>query len=238
MNQLLKVALLIALTCSLLLGTGLAENATLESVYNLPLDNVDFWLDPELDYLVVGYHQPISEEFMAEVEKRIVLIPNFVDGDTIGVEAATFLAFSRLQYDLRTNYGVEIALYDAYRTVADQTWLIESGLATFKTGEPGYSEHHTGLLLDVIVRAGEYYYNEAAITRDDIPEEVKTSPNFEIFRSKLADYGFILRFPEGKEDITGVPYTPSEIRFVGSSEIAHEITDNGLTLEEYVSGLN
>ena len=53
----------------------------------------------------------------------------------------------------------------------------------------------------------------------------------------LADFGFIDRYPGGKEQITGFPSEPYEIRFVGSAEVAHAIMDNGLCLEEYISNL-
>ena len=49
---------------------------------------------------------------------------------------------------------------------------------------------------------------------------------------RLADYGFILRYPEGKEDITGYAYEPWHIRYVGK-EAAKEMYEQNLTLEEY-----
>ena len=55
--------------------------------------------------------------------------------------------------------------------------------------------------------------------------------------AKLAEFGFILRYLEGKEAITGYGYEPWHIRYVGSSEIAKEITDKGITLEEYLNVL-
>jgi len=53
-----------------------------------------------------------------------------------------------------------------------------------------------------------------------------------------ADYGFILRFPKGKESITGVIYEAWHFRYVGDTEIAHEIMDNNLCLEEYLAKTN
>ena len=47
-----------------------------------------------------------------------------------------------------------------------------------------------------------------------------------------ADYGFIIRYPAGKEDITGFMYEPWHVRYVGK-ELARTLTDQGLTLEEY-----
>ena len=74
----------------------------------------------------------------------------------------------------------------------------------------------------------EIWYTETA-------ERQKTIPFFKLLHETLADFGFIDRYPAGKEDITGMPCLPYLIRFVGSSEVAHAIMDNGLCLEEYVA---
>jgi D-alanyl-D-alanine carboxypeptidase len=51
---------------------------------------------------------------------------------------------------------------------------------------------------------------------------------------ELPNHGFILRLLKGKEKITGYSYEPWHIRYVGSVEVAQEITDSGLVLEEYL----
>ena len=51
---------------------------------------------------------------------------------------------------------------------------------------------------------------------------------------KLPEYGFILRYPQDKDDATGYSYEPWHIRYIGSPEIAKEITEKGVTLEEYL----
>ena len=55
--------------------------------------------------------------------------------------------------------------------------------------------------------------------------------------AKLADHGFILRYLDGKEDITGYSYEPWHIRYVNDVSIAKEIMDKGITLEEYLGKL-
>jgi len=235
-SRMLKI-LSLALCLSLILP-GLALAEPMGTVYRLPKDNVDFALDPNLDYLVVGQHQPISEEFRIAVEKRLVTIPNDVDGDFTGVENATYSAYTLMRRDLLVNYGIEIGLYDGYRTLSDHQWLIDIGAISPDSIPAGYSEHHTGLLLNIVVKIGEYYYNEAAVLLDDtLPEEVRTSTAFATLRTVAVDYGFITRFPEGKEALTGSPYNPNEFRFVGSPKVAHAIMDNGLCLEEYLETL-
>lgn len=56
---------------------------------------------------------------------------------------------------------------------------------------------------------------------------------FEWLQEHCAEYGFILRYPKGKQDITGVSYEPRHYRYVGR-EHAEEIMRRGLTLEEYL----
>ena len=91
---------------------------------------------------------------------------------------------------------------------------------------PGFSEHHTGLAIDICLLIGDRIVNQ----RNDLFN------NKEIFakiHKSLANFGFILRYPEGKEKVTGYKYEPWHIRFVGK-EVAKEIYHQGLTLEEYL----
>ena len=92
--------------------------------------------------------------------------------------------------------------------------------------EPGTSEHHTGLAIDVcIIKDGEIINeNNAMIAEREI---------FSQIHAKLADYGFILRFPEDGKEITGYDYEPWHFRYVGV-DTAKEIAAQGVTLEEYL----
>jgi len=82
---------------------------------------------------------------------------------------------------------------------------------------PGTCEHELGLAVD-------------------INADKEQSSNEEVY-NWLAEnawrYGFILRYPKGKEDITGIDYEPWHYRYVGK-EVAKEIYEEGITLEEYV----
>ena len=57
---------------------------------------------------------------------------------------------------------------------------------------------------------------------------------WEKIHARLADYGFILRYLEGREHITGYGYEPWHIRYIDNPELAKEITEAGITLEEYL----
>ena len=89
--------------------------------------------------------------------------------------------------------------------------------------EPGTSEHHTGLAVDI---------NSEATPGTADPSEV-SEPLYQWLEDNSYRYGFILRYPPGKEDITGVNYEPWHYRYVGV-ENAEQIHEDGLTLEEYL----
>ena len=91
---------------------------------------------------------------------------------------------------------------------------------------PGTSEHHTGLAMDII--SADYYtkYN-------DLVEAFENEPEAVWMRENCADFGFILRYPKDKEEVTGIHYEPWHFRYVGE-EAAREIMSQGICLEEYL----
>ena len=103
--------------------------------------------------------------------------------------------------------------------------------------QPGYSEHHTGLALDLYFKIKnadgsftDVYYNEDM----EKPEYLWI---WDTIHEKLPEYGFILRYLKGEEHITGYRYEPWHIRYVDSADIARDIMSQpGMTLEEYLAG--
>lgn len=87
---------------------------------------------------------------------------------------------------------------------------------------PGYSEHNCGLAVD-LGGSGNF----------KLETDFANTAAYAWLIENCADYGFILRFPQGKESITGVIYEPWHYRYVGK-EAAKYIMDNGLCLEEYL----
>lgn len=102
---------------------------------------------------------------------------------------------------------------DAYEEVAKETM------------PPGCSEHSTGLAFDIVAR--DYQMLDKG--------QEKTAEN-KWLRKHCAEYGFILRYPKGKEDITNISYESWHFRYVGK-EVAEYIMDKGITLEEYLEEL-
>jgi D-alanyl-D-alanine carboxypeptidase len=87
---------------------------------------------------------------------------------------------------------------------------------------PGYSEHNAGLAADIMT--------PTYTSMDD--DGFKNTEEYAWLTEHAAEYGFILRYPEGKEDVTGIIYEPWHYRFVGVY-YANEIKAQGVTLEEY-----
>lgn len=91
-----------------------------------------------------------------------------------------------------------------------------------ETMPPGCSEHETGLAVDIV--SAEYQI---------LDEGQEDTAEYQWLKENCWKYGFILRYPSDKTDITGINYEPWHFRYVGA-EAAQEITEQGLTLEEYI----
>lgn len=89
---------------------------------------------------------------------------------------------------------------------------------------PGTSEHQTGLCVDFITSTMD----------GNLTTDFALTPAFAWLRQNAYRFGFILRYPEGKEGVTGYTYEPWHYRFVGR-EAATDIYFNGITLEEYLA---
>ena len=188
--------------------------------------------ESKTDYMVLVNKQ---SKLPDDWESRIELVDVYTGLDeTYKVEKKAAEAYQKLRDDLRENDHVIIELDSTYRTVTRQQEIWDEFLE--KYGEeyaktyvavPGTSEHHTGLALDVkLVKDG--------VIIDDNDDMTAEKEIFAKVHAKLAKYGFILRYPEGKEDITGYGAEVWHFRYIDSPEIAKEIMDKGITFEEYL----
>ncbi|MDL4842728.1 M15 family metallopeptidase [Aquibacillus rhizosphaerae] len=125
--------------------------------------------------------------------------------------------------------GLNLVAASGYRSYDRQKVIYENNVATNGkehadkfSAQPGTSEHQTGLAMDVTTA-------EVAFA---LEQTFKQTSEGSWLAENAHKFGFIIRYPEGKSDITGYSYEPWHIRYVGN-EIAKEIYEKGITLEEY-----
>lgn len=141
-------------------------------------------------------------------------------------EAATAL---EQMFKAAENDSILLAGVSAYRSHSTQITLFDryvkrDGLVKARTysAVPGTSEHETGLAIDVSGSEGKC---AAADCFADTKEAIWLEEH-------AHEYGFIIRYLKGKEEITGYQYEPWHLRYVGK-ELAAELAESGETLEEY-----
>lgn len=133
----------------------------------------------------------------------------------------------KLIYDANNN-GINIIVDSAFRSGNYQQMILdklisEKGNEAYKLiALPGASEHQTGLAVD-------FAYYKDGVYSDEVLESDKEAI---WLKENAYKYGFILRYPKGKEDITGFNFEPWHYRFVGL-ELALELYQTNQTLEEY-----
>lgn len=146
---------------------------------------------------------------------------------------------SQMIYDARAA-GVRLVIVSGYRSMAYQTENFDRKVSQYRAkgygasaasskaatlvAPPGTSEHESGLAADIV---GADYKKIGDLSADFDQTEA-----FAWMKKHAADYGFILRYPKGKTDITGIEYEPWHWRYVGKSN-AEKMNGEGLCLEEY-----
>lgn len=126
--------------------------------------------------------------------------------------------------------GYNLVAFSTYRSFEYQTTLYDRYVnndgqeaADRYSARPGYSEHQTGLAFDI----GEQHF-EQHFARESFGE----TEAGKWIAANAHKYGFIMRYPNGKEKITGYMYEPWHFRYIGE-ELAGKVYEAGVTLEEY-----
>lgn len=188
-------------------------------------------IDPDDWHLMlVNKQNPVPEDFEVNLAK--------INGSMYADERIIEDIYRMM--DAAADDGIDLMICSAYRSYDRQRVLFNNKinklmgqgmtyLESYKVGSmsvtvPGTSEHHLGLALDILTGS----YTEM----DDGFGETEAG---KWLAANSADYGFILRYPQGKEDITGIIYEPWHFRYVGE-KYAKDITERGVCLEEYLKG--
>ena len=178
----------------------------------------------------------IKAEFKVTVNEPVKVEMTYMDGILIvnktyplpqnynpGVNPEAKAALDKMFAAAKAEQSLKMWVCSGFRSYTVQKSLYNSYVrrdgakaADRYSARPGYSEHQTGLAFDI--NYADYRFKNTA--------EAKW------LAANAYKYGFILRYPEGKESITGYMYEPWHYRYVGV-ESAKKIFDSGLTLEEY-----
>ncbi len=172
--------------------------------------------------------------------KEISLSGNAVAAATALIKEMRALGYSDIYItSAYRSYEYQMSLYNTYfnqEKAAHPDWSdaqVKERVLTY-SAYPGTSEHQTGLCVDLFVSPDmkelENYGYEGKYPDDVGFAETR---EFQWLRENAHKFGFILRYPEDKVDVTGYSYESWHYRFVGI-DAATEIYRSSLTLEEYL----
>lgn len=155
------------------------------------------------------------------------------------IDSRVYPALQQMMDDCRAA-GLNPVICSSYRTHDKQEELFRKKVNTLRkqgysqeeaeteaarwVARPGTSEHETGLAVDIVDKSYQL-----------LDEKQEQTPVQQWLMAHCAEYGFILRYPVEKSDLTGIGYEPWHYRYVGV-EAAKAITEQGLCLEEYWMG--
>ena len=190
---------------------------------NIKLDK-EFYTDtepvknPDSLYVVVNKFNYLDHSFVPKNLK-----PLFNNSNATMVQEAAD-AYQELVEAAKKD-GITLVATTAYRSYSFQSYLYNSykekdgqQAADTYSARPGFSEHQTGLAADL----NDPNYSARRLSPSD----------YEWLKNNADKYGFIIRFPEGTDNITGYQEEDWHIRYLGKEE-AKKVKDSGLTLDEY-----
>ena len=169
------------------------------------------------DYNSIGEYAPQGPEMLEgqPLDSRIIEPMKAMVADTRDQGLSVYLSSGYRSYsDQRYLYNRKVAQYPPDGKDSNGRWIVLP---------PGTSEHQTGLACDITDVYHEF--------KDRSLEETAM---YQYMSQHCQEFGFIVRYPADKEDVTGVMYEPWHFRYVGV-EAAPYIMENGICLEEFVS---
>lgn len=179
--------------------------------------------------LLVNKENAMSPDYIPD--NIVELNTPFISNGNPNVNKMTKVAADALKelFDGAQKDSIYLLVVSGYRDYNYQKYLYEKEVEVFGqnkasmyVAKPGTSEHQTGLAVDIL--------SEDHQTLDKGFEDTSA---YRWVEENCADYGFIIRYPKGKEDVTGYGYEPWHLRYVGV-DVAKDIVSKGITLEEYL----
>lgn len=196
-------------------------------MYGVP-DALDTLTEDDGDLLIlVNKLHAVSKNY--HPSDMVAVDGKYTTNQGLEMKSEAYDAYLQMRKAARAD-EIYFKICSAYRTYSTQEYLYNSYLGSMgedlrniRSAYPGRSEHHTGYAIDITSKSMGWTLSQAFA---DYPEG-------EWINEHCSEYGFIIRYPKGKTDITGYDYEPWHLRYVGT-EAAAEITEQGITLEEYL----
>lgn len=174
---------------------------------------------------MIGVNYPLPDKYSPNLSEA-------VDGSSVKLDSRVATHY-REMYNAAKQAGCILTPYSGYHTYSLQestytrklNYYISQGYSEEqaaaetqkKTLPAGCSEHNAGLCMDIVSASSDFV----------------NTKEFQWLCDNAMNYGFVLRYPENKQEITGVNYQPWHWRFVGV-EAAKEMAQNNQCLEEYL----
>jgi len=214
------------LLCCLLLALCLTSLASAEVVYpewTYPIEPLTLLDAP--GYLVLTNRSELLDE---------KFVPNDLVNVTLRKESACQLrkpvheALTDM-FKAAEGFGYKLYVKSAYRSYQTQNTMYYNRLERLGRDDglvayPGSSDHQTGMGIDVL--------NKKWMEKDGMNYRFAQEAEAQWMAAHCHEYGFVIRYLEGKEDVTGIAYEPWHLRYVGM-ECAAYMMKNNLTLEEF-----
>lgn len=199
-------------------------------IYALNMVNYPTFYDTETKMKAISVNKTIL------VNRKFYLEPDYVPNNLTPVKDVKYVKrlnevmlldqealemYQKMEKVAKQN-NVDLLLFSSYRSYEKQLslWDKNRSINDLYLALPGYSEHQTGLAIDIGTEVS------------GLTLAFENTKAFKFLKNEAYKFGFILRYPKGKSDITGYAYEPWHFRYVGEN-IAKIIWQKNLTLEEY-----
>lgn len=179
-------------------------------------------------WAIVNKGRMLPSNYLPELAVPDVLLRFSASSGEMRLRTDAALALEQL-FTAAAKDKIYLRLASGYRSYSMQSSIYSREVRTYgqtqadrQSARPGHSEHQTGLAADL----------EPSDRRCEIADCFADTAEGKWLAANAYQHGFILRYPDGKENFTGYRYEPWHFRFVGA-ELAAEITTTGQTLEEF-----
>ena len=234
---------LLALTAALLMAltaVGVCDTLDLSALGDI--DEVQMIEEERVWTYSIPYELLMNSDYLVLVNRDNLLDKDYVPADLVTDLSCRKVSSTKIQlrqtaadalcvlFDAAKADGITLYAHSGYRSYQTQNTMyynrlkkmngVDDGIVQY----PGASEHQSGLAIDVI--------NKAGIGKNFTNDAFAPSKEGKWLAENCWDYGFVIRYPEDKVDVTGIKYESWHLRYVGV-QVAQYMRDHNLCLEEF-----